>query len=296
MSNQRRNKILADLLGYPSDSKLLIVHADDLGLSHSVNKAAIKAYCSHRITSGSIMVPCPCAVEIMNFFKDNTHYDVGIHLTLTAEWDSYKWGGVVTRDRISSLVDENGYFYSSVDEVGKVMKRTEAEIELKAQIEEVFSYGIKPTHIDSHMFVMFTKPELVEIYLKLSEEYNLPILLSRSHLQKLPSKITKSWNLKIFILESIFSLDHNMINSKWIDSYRKGFQCLKPGLNQMVIHLGIDDDEMKSVCKGHDNFGSEWRQKDLDIIFNWKFKDLIKSNKVVLINWSLLKSLMDSIK
>jgi predicted glycoside hydrolase/deacetylase ChbG (UPF0249 family) len=295
VSTHLENRNLAELLGYPRDSKLLIIHADDLGLSHSVNKAAIKAYSNHRITSGSIMVPCPCAIEIMNFFKDNTHYDVGIHLTLTAEWDSYKWGGVVTRDRISSLVDKEGNFYSSVDELGKVMKRTEAEIELKAQIEEVFSYGIKPTHIDSHMFAMFAKPELVEIYLNLSEEYNLPILLSRDHLQWLPAEIAKSWNSKIFILESLFSMDQNMINSEWFDSYQKGLGALKPGLNQMIVHIAFDNNEMQNICRGHDYFGSAWRQKDFNLIVSSEFKDFLNSNGIILITWGQIRDLMNTV-
>src|SRR5512140_2038148 len=92
--NAQGNKNLADLLSYPHDSKLLIIHADDMGLSHSVNVACIKAFESKGITSGSIMVPCPWAREITGYVKAHPGMDVGIHLTMTSEWENYKWGGV----------------------------------------------------------------------------------------------------------------------------------------------------------------------------------------------------------
>jgi chitin disaccharide deacetylase len=126
------NKNLAEFLGYPRDSKLLIIHADDMGLAHSVNTACIKAFDNKGITSGSIMVPCPWAPEIEAYVKDHPGLDVGIHLTLTAEWDLYKWGGMTPSDKIPSLLDKNNYFFPTVEELGKVAKGEEAEKELRA--------------------------------------------------------------------------------------------------------------------------------------------------------------------
>jgi chitin disaccharide deacetylase len=286
------NKNLAEMLGYPRDSKLLIIHADDMGLSNSVNTATIKAFDNKGITSGSIMAPCPWALEIENYVKDHPGLDVGIHLTLTAEWALYKWGGVSSSDIITSLLDTNGYFYASVEELGKVAKGTEAEKELRAQIDRVIASGVNPSHIDTHMGSVLANPELIKVYLTLSEMYHLPILFPREYLSWLPPDIAKSLESKIFLLDNLFMLEPNMIGDKWIDAYKKGIESLKPGLNQIIVHVAIDNDEMKSITSGHDDYGSTWRQKDLDMVDSPEFKNLLKANHIILITWGQVRDLM----
>jgi chitin disaccharide deacetylase len=288
------NKNLAELLGYPRDSKLLIIHADDMGLSQSVNSACIKAFGNKGITSGSIMVPCPWASEIAAWAKENPGADVGIHLTLTSEWDLYKWGGISSSDQISSLLDKNNYFYPSVEELGKTAKGAEAEKELRAQINKAIASGVHPTHLDTHMGSVLANPELVKVYLGLSEEYHLPILFPRAYLGMLPPDIAKAMGSKIFLLDNLFMLDAKMISGKWIDAYKKGIESLKPGLNQIIVHLALDNDEMKAITKGHDDYGSAWRQKDFDLVSGPEFRELLKANKVILIGWKQVRDAMNN--
>jgi chitin disaccharide deacetylase len=288
------NKNLAELLGYPRESKLLIIHCDDLGLAHSVNMAGIKAFNDKSITSGSIMVPCPWAPEIMAYVKDNPGMDVGIHLTLTAEWKLYKWGGINSSDQIPSLLDKNNYFYPSVEELGKAAKAMEAEKELRAQIDRAYASGVKPTHIDTHMGSVLANPELIKIYLSLSEIYHLPILFPRAYLSWFPADIAKSLESKIFLIDNLFMLEPNMIAGNWIDAYKKGIEELKPGLNQMIVHLAVDNDEMQAISKGHDDYGSAWRQHDLDLVSSAEFKNLLKSNNIILIGWQQVRDLMNA--
>jgi len=290
------NKNLAEMLGYPGDSKLLIIHADDMGLSHSVNMACIRAFENKAITSGSIMVPCPWASEIIAYSKDHPGMDVGIHLTLTAEWDLYKWDGITASDQIPSLLDKNNYFYPSVEELGKAAKGTEVEKELRAQIDKAIASGVQPTHIDTHMGSVLANPELVKIYLKLSDIYHLPVLFPRSYLSWFPPDVAKSMESKIFLIDNLFMLEPKMITGKWIDAYKKGIETMKPGLNDMIVHLAIDNDEMQAISKGHDDYGSAWRQHDLDMISGNEFKDLLKSNHIILIGWRQIRDLMNSLK
>jgi chitin disaccharide deacetylase len=290
----QETKNLAELLGYPKDSKLLIIHGDDMGLSHSVNMACIKAFENKGITSGSVMVPCPWAPEIMAYIKDHPGIDVGIHLTLTAEWNLYKWGGITSSDQIPSLLDKNNFFYPSVEELGKVAKGAEAEKELKSQIDRAIASGVQPTHLDTHMGSVLANPELIKTYLLLSETYRLPILFPRSYLSWLPADIAKTLESKPFLLDNLFMLDRRMITGKWIDAYKTGIESMKPGLNEMIVHVAIDNDEMQAISKGHDDYGSAWRQNDLDLVSSAEFQNLLKSNNIILIGWKQIRDLMNA--
>jgi predicted glycoside hydrolase/deacetylase ChbG (UPF0249 family) len=263
-----------------------------MGLSQSTNAATIKAFEGKGITSGSIMMPCPWADDMAAYVKDHSGLDVGIHLTMTAEWDLYKWGGISSSDRIASLLDKNGYFYASVEELAKAGKGADAEIELRAQINRALSLGVKPTHIDTHMGSVLANPELLMVYLKLSDEYHLPILFPRAYTTMLPPEIAKVYSSKIFLLDNLFMLEPQMITGKWAEAYKKGISEMKPGLNQMIVHLAIDNDEMKAICQGHPDYGSAWRQRDLDYILSSEFRDILKANNIVLIGWRQVRDAM----
>src|SRR5438552_18759999 len=113
---------IQERLGYSKDAKLLILHADDLGVAHAEDSASIYALENHYVSSGSIMVPCPWLSEIANYAATHPNADLGIHLTLTSEWKYYKWGPVSAKDKTSSLVNSRGYFYDDVDSLGKMAK------------------------------------------------------------------------------------------------------------------------------------------------------------------------------
>jgi predicted glycoside hydrolase/deacetylase ChbG (UPF0249 family) len=240
------------------------------------------------------MVPCSWAPEIASYVKDHPGLDVGIHLTMTAEWDQYKWGGITSSDQIPSLLDKNNYFYASVEELGKVAKGAEAEKELRAQIDKAIASGVQPTHLDTHMASVLANPELIKIYLNLSEIYHLPILFPRSYLSWFPPDVAKTLESKIFLLDNLFMLDPKMITGKWIDAYKKAIEEMKPGLNEMIVHLAVDNDEMQAISKGHDDYGSAWRQHDLDLVLSNEFKDLLKTNHIILIGWGQIRDLMNA--
>ncbi len=290
----QNQKNLAQLLGYPADAKLLIIHADDMGLSQSVNEACIKAFGNNSITSGSIMMPCPWAFDMALWAKDHQGLDVGIHLTLTAEWDHYKWGGVSSSDQVSSLLDSNGYFYPTVEALGKAAKPEEAAKELRAQIDRAISFGVNPTHIDTHMGSVMATPELVKIYLSLADEYHLPVLFPRAYLGMLPPDIAKAFSSKVYLIDNLFMLEPAMVKGRWIDPYIKAVEAMKPGLNDMIVHIAYDNDEMKAITEGHDDYGAKWRQNDLEMIQSKEFKDLLKKNGIVLITWKQVRDVMNN--
>src|SRR5258708_3922449 len=169
-------KTVAERLGLSPDSKLVIIHADDLAVAHSEDTASFDALDKHAVTSASIMVPCPWLNEVAAYAKIHPDADLGLHLTLTSEWETYRWGPVESKDRVPSLLDPSGYLWPATPEAVRNLKADEAEREIRAQIERAIAMGIHPTHLDSHMGTLFSRPDLFTIYIKIPHEYKLPFL------------------------------------------------------------------------------------------------------------------------
>lgn len=274
------------------DQVLLLVHADDLGLSHSQNQASIQAFEKEGISSASIMVPCPAFDEIAGFAKEHPNLDIGIHLTLTAEWDKYKWGGVLPVSEIPSLVDEQGHFYGSVAEVIEHTKPVEVEKELRAQIEKAIHAGIKPTHLDSHMGTMFMNPELLQIYQKLGREYNLPVFLTSNILRENINMMAQI-DTNILIADQVFGINPTDTEMGWNEQYNEIINNMGPGLNVLIVHLAFDDDEMQEITINHSNYGATWRQQDYNYIVSEEFRNILNKNNIRLTTWKEMQVLFE---
>ena len=282
---------LAEKLGYAADTKLLIVHADDIGLAQSVNDASNKAFASGGITSGSIMVPCPWFVDFAEHYKSHPDLDVGIHITLTSEWDFYKFGGVSSSTEIPSLLDENGYFYPTTEEVGQYADPVEAEKEIRAQIDRAIAYGIRPTHLDTHMGSVLANPELIEIYMKLGKEYDLPVFAPRMMLFAMPEEIRALVKEEYVLVDNMFMLNVDGPDASWEEEYGKMIERVKPGLNVMIVHLAYDNAEMQAVAINHPAFGATWREKDLNYVQSQTFHNLLKEKEIQLVTWKEIGAL-----
>src|SRR5437588_11019267 len=173
---QAQSKSLAERLGHPADSRLLIIHADDLAVAHSEDAASFDALDKHAATSASIMVPCPWLTEVADYAKSHPDADLGLHLTLTSEWNTDRWGPIASKDKVPSLLDPSGYLWPETDPAKQHIRVEDAEREIRAQIEYAISMGIHPTHVDSHMGVLFDRPDLFAVYVKVAREYKLPFL------------------------------------------------------------------------------------------------------------------------
>ena len=127
-------KTTAERLGYPRDAKLLIIHADDLAVAHSEDAASFDAIDKNAITSASVMIPCPWLNEVAAYAKNHPDADLGLHLTLTSEWKTYRWGPVESKDKVPSLLDPSGYLWQDTPLATAALKADEAEHEIRAQI------------------------------------------------------------------------------------------------------------------------------------------------------------------
>jgi predicted glycoside hydrolase/deacetylase ChbG (UPF0249 family) len=283
-----QTRTIAERLGYPANSKLLIIHADDLGAAHSVNAASFDALDKGAISSASAMVPTPWITEVAAYAKAHPNADIGLHLTLTSEWETYRWGSVAPSDQVPSLMDSTGTFPNDEKFVAARAKPFEVEREIRAQIDRAMALGIRPTHLDSHMGALFTTPDLIATYVKVAHDYRLPFLaLKASPLATPQAGITA----KDVLLDAVIIADRNVPRDQWKAFYLKAIADLKPGLTELLVHLGYDDSELQAVMVDHEAFGSLWRQKDYDVVSSPEFKKALKDNRVILVTWKELQKL-----
>jgi predicted glycoside hydrolase/deacetylase ChbG (UPF0249 family) len=261
---QTVGKSLAEKLGYARDAKLVIVHADDLGMTHSVNAASIKGLESGLVTSASIMVPCPWFPEMADYAKTHPDADLGLHLTLTSERVFYRWGPVAPRDKVPSLLDSNGYFHLNWTNTTHIDAR-EVELELRAQIERALAMRVRPTHLDSHQYRLYENgKDIFQSVLRVAHEYKLPVFLVRDWFAERPY-------LESSLSPNDLVVDHTV--------------TIEPGVAVFIIHLAYDDTEMRAATRERDTWGAAWRQRDFNYFTSEEFRALVREQNIKLVTW-----------
>lgn len=273
-----QEKTIQERLGYPKNTKLLIVHADDIGVSHAENVATFQAMEKGSVNSASILVPCPWFPEVAAYAKAHPEADLGIHLALTSEWKYYKWGPVMPHDEVSSLKNPDGYFYDNSQDVVSHASIAEVEKELRAQIDRAIAAGIDPTHFDAHMLTVMSTPELLSVYVKLGEEYKVPVMLN--------DQLAKGFEgRKIVIADRIIVASPPDYKAGMKNFYSNAIKSLQPGLSVLIMHTAYDDAEMQAITVDHPDYGAAWRQADFDFFISDECKKLIKDEKIQLVTW-----------
>ncbi len=284
VSAQTNNKSLAEKLGFSPNARLLIVHADDVGMTHSVNVATIAALETGFVNSASIMVPCPWFPEIADYAKSHPQTDFGLHLTLTSERIYYRWGPVASKDKIPSLVDENGYFHHDWTAATRIDPK-EAELELRAQIDRAYAVGIRPTHLDSHQYRLIDNgKELFQAFLRVAHDYKLPAFVARDWFAQRPYLESASGPVDI-VLDHTVTIDPHVPPEKWSEFYKAALENLQPGVTEFVIHLAYADEEMKAATRERDTWGAAWRRRDFDFFTSPEFRRLLREQNIQLITW-----------
>lgn len=281
-------------LGHSRDAKLLIINADDLAVAHSEDVASFAALDRKLVSSATVMVPCPWFTEVAAYAKSHPQADLGLHLTLTSEWDTYRWGPVAPRALVPSLVGPDGYFYPDTDSVAKHAHPDEVESELRAQIERAKSAGLNPSHLDAHMHALYRTPELFDVFLKVAHDYKLPIRMARND-ELFSSKIVQMQrhDPNALIPDAIYSPGADVPADHWVDYYVNLIKNLQPGVTEIFVHLAHDDAETQAIMINHADWGAAWRQREFDAMSNPAIRKAMEENHVVLIGWRDLKKLLE---
>ncbi|HEX9248347.1 MAG TPA: ChbG/HpnK family deacetylase [Gemmatimonadaceae bacterium] len=265
----------ADASSHPVNPEqvYLIIRTDDAGMSHSVNMALEKLIATGFPVSVSVMFPTPWYQETVDILKRHPEVAVGIHLTLNSEWKNYRWGPVLGRTAVPSLVDADGYFFASSEALHQNHPDLkEVEKELRAQIERARGSGLKIDYVDYHMGTAVRYPEFREIAERLAKEYGL--------------------GMSQYFGEARHDPQYSAAPAAKTDSLLAMVDRLRPPFNLVVTHVGIDNAELGALLDMNTDGGlpemSKNRQGELDAITSQRFRDAIKAHNVQLLTYRQL--------
>ena len=279
--------------------RCLVIHADDAGMCHSMNTATIDCLEGGLVTSASIMAPCPGFDEFAEWAAAHPEYDYGVHLTLTNETTRFGWGPLLAVSEVPTLVGADGNFWRTSKEVAKNGSLKHVEKELRAQIDKVLNAGIRVTHLDNHMYSLLGRKDLIELYVKLGLDYDLPVRFRDVKTMPLKQraqfygglldtydqagKELQENGMPLFAYAESDSYDAppDEKRNHFINAVRK----LPPGVSEFVIHCGYKETD------GPEPPYISGRAEDARVFQSPEMRTELKRFGVRLLNWKEFREL-----
>lgn len=293
----------AERLGWPPDAKVVIFHVDDAGMSHESNLGTIEAMEKGLATSTSIMFPCAWVGEYAGYWKEHPDKDAGVHLTLTSEWDHYRWGPVAGKSAVPGCADEEGCLWDNVGLVKQHASADEIEKEIRAQLDRCLTIGITPTHLDSHMGTLFSRPDYVERYVKIGIEKNIPVLMPGGHMEYVLQENPEAaggakqmaemlWNSGLPVVDDIYTAPYGYKDFETKKSELiKFINTMKPGVTEVILHCTRPGDTFQFISTS-----GETRLNDTLVMLDPDVKKAVEDQAVILTTWREMKQRRDQAK
>jgi hypothetical protein len=248
-------------LGFAETDRVLITHIDDMGFCHAANQASLACLTSGAASCASVIVNAPWFREAAQICAEHPEFDVGVHLTLTAEYPTFRWPALSTRDPATGLLDKEGYLWHSREDAIRHVTAEAAETEMRAQIDMALEAGIDVTHIDTHMGSV-VHPKFLASYLSLADEYGVPAFLPRVTRERLEALAMGDMAEEfVAILEKVDAARVPVLDEIIIDTlvdlndketfYREKIQSIKPGLTHLLFHPAVNGDELQAIADTH---------------------------------------------
>ncbi|MHA4808681.1 polysaccharide deacetylase family protein [Flavitalea flava] len=306
----------AEKLGYPKDAKVIVLHVDDVGMSFESNEGAIDAMENGMASSLSVMMPCPWVPGFVHYLKQHPGMDAGLHLTLTSEWDNYRWPPLSGKPKVPGLVDQEGALWPETEDVVSHASADEVETEIRAQVERARNMGFEPSHLDSHMFTLFASPVFTERYIKVGIEYKIPVLFPGGHntlFNKLIKRTQKEkqeagfigrklWKAGLPVIDDLHMIDYSIplpqgtpsTEENWgrfkVAQYITELKTLQPGITMILMHC-----TEPSGIFGHISASGPGRKADLLAMKSQELKQFMEKEGIIITNWRALKQRRDKV-
>lgn len=281
----------AERLGWRAGQVVVILHVDDAGMHHASNRGVRESLERGVATSFAIMMPCPWVPEIARYVRENPEVDAGLHLTLTSEWEAYRWGPLAGRSAVPGLTDPEGCLWRSVAQVVPRANADEVERELRAQWDRAEAMGLRPTHLDSHMGTLFARPDYFERFLRLGLEKGVPVLACGGHLthaarenpdaiEKLRPLVPRIWNAGLPILDDLHTGSYGWPTAEKTRRLVELLASLKPGVTEILFHASVPTDDFPHVTGS-----SESRHADTRALTAPEVREVIRERGIVTTTW-----------
>lgn len=293
----------AERLGYPADARVLIINCDDVGMCLGSTQGAIDGIEAGLVTSVTAMMPCPWVPMFANYVKKNPKVCMGVHLTLCSEWDDYRFMPVAGKVAVPGLSDEMGCLWDNNKLLGQHGTADEVETEIRAQLDRAETMGIKISHMDSHMWSVFSKPEFLDRYVKVAIDKKIPIRIvggpvkgytyaaDPKFVETCAPYIERLWDAGLPVLDDMHAASYNWNTTDKTDLFIETIRNLKPGVTEFVVHLTKPDDTTDKITGGRTHLYGDYKA-----MTNPKVLEAIKQEGVILASWTELMARRQQVK
>ena len=286
-----RGETWAEKLGYPPGKRVLMLHADDIGMCYEANQAAKAYLTAGHIQSAALMVPCAWYSEMADWYKEHPDYDLGLHLAMNSEWRWYRWGPVATRAIVPGMVDREGFLWHTQRQTAQNAKPGEVEKEIRAQVERAISKGTRPGHIDTHMGTLYVRPDFTEAYLKVAQEYRIPAMVVeqtpevRAKFRKQGYPITDEMielmaNYKLPKLDDFHAAPEGKTYEEKRDNFYQLVRSMSPGINEVIFHPSVLSPTLRAIT-------GTWQQRswEAEMFADPQMHKFFEREGIVFTNW-----------
>lgn len=285
-------------LGFSPNDRVVIVHADDFGMCQATLPAVAELFDAGLVSSAAVMVPCPWFASVAAYSRNNPTADVGVHTTLTCEWDAYRWGPLSTHDAASGLIDNEGYLPRTTPAIYEQADPQAVARELRTQLERALAAGIDVTHIDPHMGAVFS-PRFLGDYINLGLEYKLPAMLPRMTAEIAQQRGMSTEEAASFmdwqkqqeaqgfpLIDQIVMMPLDKHEHK-VEIAKQIFDSLMPGLSYYILHPSVDTPELRAIAP-------DWRARvgDYEAFLSPELRNYVQSIGVHVIGYRAVRDAM----
>lgn len=297
-------------LGFADDERVAIIHVDDVGMCQASIDAFAELDAFGLVSCGAVMMPCPWSLEAAKYARQHSDADLGVHLTLTSEWETYRWGPISTRDPQSGLIDAEGCFYHLAHQVQEHADPEAAGREIVAQIEAAKAAGIDPTHADTHMGTL-AHPKFMQSYVQLAIQQQVPPMMLRldeegwrrvtgehegavldeATIGVAVEMVNTLEEMGVPLLDAIGGLPLDTHPALRLEHAKRAFDVLKPGVTHFIIHAAKDTPELRAITP------NDWacRAADYETFLKEELRQYVRDIGVQVIGYRPLKELMTTV-